>query len=130
MLYVAKRINDITGVAPVRTDGTIGDPTFAGQLNLLYVGNGFGLNGSFNYTGQQLFSRVSRGPDIRQIDKLDDYVTINPSMYFDVQKRFRFNLAVTNLLNRRGQRVNGFLIPSSYSDLLGRRYSMSVALKF
>lgn len=130
MLYVAKRINDITGVAPVRTDGTIGDPTFAGQLNLLYVGNGFGLNGSFNYTGQQLFSRVSRGPDIRQIDKLDDYVTINPSMYFDVQKRFRFNLAVTNLLNRRGQRVNGFLVPSSYSDLLGRRYSMSVALKF
>lgn len=130
MLYVGKRINDITGVAPVRTDGTLGDPTFSGQLNLFYIGEGFGLNASFNYTGEQLFSRVSRGPDIREFDKLNDYVTINPSLYVDVEKRFRFNLSVTNLLNRHGQKFNGFIIPASYSDLLGRRYAMSVSLKF
>ena len=130
MLYVAKRINDITGVAPVRTDGELGDPSFAGQLNLLYIGDGFGLQGSFNYTGEQLFSRVSRGADIRQFDKLDDFVTINPSMYFDVQKKFRLNLAVTNLLNRHGQKINGYVIPASQSDLFGRRYSVNVAVKF
>jgi outer membrane receptor protein involved in Fe transport len=130
MLYVAKRIEDITGVAPVRTDGTLGDPSFAGQLNLLYIGDGFGINGSFNYTGEQLFSRVSRGPDIRQFDKLKDFVTINPSIYFDVEKRFRFNFSVTNLLNRQGQKFNGFVIPASYSDLLGRRFSASVRLNF
>ena len=129
LLYVAKRINDITGVAPVRTDGTLGDPTFAGQVNLTYVGEGFGINGSFNYTGEQLFSRVSRGPDIRQFDKLNDFVTINPSVYVDVQKKFRFNFAVTNLLNRHGQKFNGYVIPASYSDLIGRRFSVNVQVK-
>ncbi len=130
LLYTAKRVNDITGIAPQRIDGTLGDPTFAGQLNLIYIGEGFGAQGSFNYTGEQLFSRVSRGADIREFDKLDDFITINPSIYIDVEKKFRFNMAVTNLLNRHGQKFNGYVIPASYSDLLGRRYSFNVQVKF
>ena len=130
MVYTAKRINDITGVAPQRIDGTLGDPTFAGILNLGYIGEQFGFISSFNYTGEQLFSRVSRGPDIREFDKLNDFVTINPSFYVDVEKKFRFNFSVTNLLNRHGQKFNGFVIPASYSDLIGRRYTASVRMKF
>jgi outer membrane receptor protein involved in Fe transport len=130
LLYTGKRINDITGVAPRRTDGTLGDPTFAGQLNIAYLGDGFGMTSSFNYVGEQLFSRVSRGPDIRQFDELKDFVTINPSIYFDVDRRFRFNLSVTNLLNRRGEKFGDYIIPASYSDLLGRRYTVNVQAKF
>jgi len=130
-LFVSlKRINDVTGVAPVRTDGTLGDPTFQGQYNIAYFNDNFGISTSFNYTGEQLFSRVSRGADIREIDKLKDFVTINPSIYVDASDRFRFTFAVTNVLNRVGQKYNGIIIPSSYSDLIGRRFAVSVAGKF
>lgn len=130
MLYTAKRVVDNTGVAPVRTDGTLGDPTFAGQLNVGYRGEHVGTYWSFNYTGEQLFSRVSRGPDLREFDKLDGFVTINPSFYVNVNKQYRFNFSVTNLLNRHGQRFGDFIIPASQSDLLGRRYTASIQLRF
>ena len=130
-LFVSlKRVNDITGVAPVRTDGTLGDPTFQGQFNIGYIHDDFGITSSFNYTGEQLFSRVSRGPDIREIDKLKDFVTINPSVYVNASDRFRITFAVTNLLNRVGEKYNGIIIPSSYSDLIGRRFAVSVNGKF
>ncbi|SFO27694.1 TonB-dependent receptor [Sphingomonas sp. OK281] len=130
-LFVAlERVNDITGVAPVRTDGTLGDPTFQGQVNIGYIHEDFGITSSFNYIGEQLFSRVSRGPDIREIDKLNDFVTINPSVYVNASDRFRITFAVTNLLNRVGQKYNGIIIPASYSDLIGRRFAVSVNGKF
>ncbi len=130
-LFVAlERINDITGVAPVRTDGTLGDPTFQGQVNIGYDNEDFGIASSFNYMGEQLFSRVSRGPDIREIDKLDDFVTINPSIYVKANDQFRLTFAVTNLLNRVGQKYNGIIIPTSYSDLVGRRFAVSINGKF
>ncbi len=128
--YLRRRINDITGVAPSRSDGILGDPEWQGQLNLRYVGEGFGVTGSFNYTGEQLFSRFTRTTDIREIDQLDDFVTINPSMYFDVQDKFRFTISVTNLLNRVGQKYYGVIIPASYSDLLGRRFAVTARAKF
>lgn len=130
-LFVSlKRVNDITGVAPVRTDGTLGDPTFQGQYNIGYSNDDFGITSSFNYTGEQLFSRVSRGADIREIDKLDDFVTINPSVYVNAGDQFRVTFAVTNLLNRVGQKYYGIIIPASYSDLIGRRFAVSVSGKF
>ncbi len=130
-LFVSlKRINDITGVAPVRTDGTLGDPTFQGQYNLSYFHDDFGISTSFNYTGEALFSRVSRGADLREIDKLKDFVTVNPSVYINASDRFRVTFAVTNLFNRVGEKYNGIIIPASYSDLIGRRFAVSVAGKF
>ncbi len=132
--YVRTRINDITGVAPTRIDGTEADPTFQGQLNLRYVGDSFGLVMSANYIGEQLFSRVSRGPDIREIDKLDDFVILNPSVYVQAAKNFRLTFSVTNLLNRNGQRYYGELIPASITDsggdALGRRFSVAARASF
>lgn len=126
-LFVSlKRINDITGVAPVRTDGTLGDPTFQGQFNIGYIHPDFGITSSFNYQGEQLFSRVSRGADIREIDKLKDFVTINPSIYVNASEKFRLTFSVTNLLNRVGEKYNGIIIPASYSDLVGRRFAVSI----
>ncbi len=137
--YVRTRINDITGVAPTRIDGTIdpsigADPTFQGQLNLRYVGEGFGLVVSGNYIGEQLYSRVSRGPDIREIDKLDDFVILNPSVYVETAENFRLTFSITNLLNRSGQKYYGEYIPVSITsaggDALGRRFTVTARASF
>lgn len=132
LFFVRTRISDITGVAAVRTDGTIGDPTWQGQLNLRYVGNVIGATVSLNYIGDQLFSRVSRGPDIREIDKLRGYVLVNPSLSFKVNEKFRMTLSVTNLLDRKGQDYFGEIIPSSFTTdgLFGRRFAVGVRGNF
>lgn len=135
--YTRRRVNDITGVAPVRVDGTLGDPTFQGQLNFRYIGEGFGMTMSANYIGEQLFSRVSRGPDIREVDELNDFVLLNPNIYFDVEDRFRLTLSVTNLTNRKGQKYFGYILPASQptsgaigGDPIGRRYAVTARAKF
>lgn len=128
--YVRFRIVDVTGVAPVRVDGTLGDPTWQGQINLRYLGKGWGFTGSFNYFGQQLFSRATRGSDVREIDKTSEYVLINPSIYVDVNKQFRLNFSVTNASNYVGQRYFGVVLPASIVDPLGRRFSMQATAKF
>jgi outer membrane receptor protein involved in Fe transport len=135
MLYVKKRLNNITGVAPARSDGTIGDPEFSGQLRIRYTEEEWGINTTLNYTGEQLFSRFNRDPgpgsglDAREIDKLDDFVTLSGGLFFDPTKDFRFTLAVTNLFNRQGQKYFGALI-GNYNDLLGRRFSASARIRF
>lgn len=133
MLYVRRRTVDITGVAPVRTDGTIGDPEFSGQINLRYVGERFGVSTSINYVGEQLFSRLARGAspsDSREIDALDDFATVNLSTWVDIQQRLRLTLSVTNLFDRQGQSYFGAVIPASYNDLLGRRFAVSARTRF
>ena len=122
MLYVRRRLVDITGVAPERSDGTLGDPEFSAQLNLRYLGDVFGLSTSINYVGEQLFNRTTRGPDIREIDELDDYATVNIGAYVDVGDDFRLSAAVTNLFDRQGQEYFGVLIPASFNDLFGAAF--------
>ncbi|HYJ30661.1 MAG TPA: TonB-dependent receptor [Allosphingosinicella sp.] len=137
MLYVQSRLNNITGVAPSRSDGIVGDPEFAGQLRLRYVEDTWGVNTTVNYTGEQVISRLNRrtgvagsGPDAREIDEYDDYVTVNAGIWFDASRDFRLTLAVTNLFNRQGQEYFGELIPGSFNDLLGRRYAASARVRF
>lgn len=128
-LFVRRRIVDITGVAPVRTDGTLADPKHAAQVNLRYIHPDFGVTTSINYVGKQLFSRVSRGPDIREIDHLDAYATVNLGAYVDIMKQIRVSASVTNLFNRQGEKYQGELFPASFSDLLGRRYAASIRVR-
>lgn len=137
MLYVRRRLVNITGVAPARSDGTLGDPEFSGQMRIRYVERDFGINTTINYTGEQLFSRLNRqvgqsgqGFDAREIDQLDDYVTVNGSVFFDPTDNFRLTLAVNNLFNRQGQEYQGELIPASFNDLIGRRFSVSANVRF
>lgn len=136
-LYTRYRQNNITGVAPTRSDGIIGDPAFAGQLRLRYANKYWGVNTTINYTGEQLFSRLNRavgvagsGPDAREIDKLDDYAIVSGGVFFDPNSRFRLTLSVTNAFNRLGQKYFGELIPASYVDLLGRRFAASARVRF
>jgi outer membrane receptor protein involved in Fe transport len=130
MLYVKRRLSDITGVAPAQSEGVIGDPEFTGQLNARYILDDFGLTYSFNYIGEQLYSRFNRTPDTREIDQLKDYVTVNFSMYFDIQKQFRLTMGVTNIFDRVGEKYIGDFYNPNFSDLLGRRYSVTARVRF
>lgn len=126
-LYVDERLNDITGVAPTRTDGVFGDPKFAGQVTARYWNEDWGTTVSTNIVGRQLASRTTA---VREIQSYDPYATVNASVYFDVAERFRLNFSVTNLFDRIGQEYFGFYIPGSINDAFGRRYAVSVNAKF
>lgn len=129
-LYVMYRLSDITGVAPVRSDGLIGDPKIAAVFNVRYIGENFGIHGRINFTGKQLAAITPRGLDYREFDSLKPYNTYDLGAYVEIQKRFRLNFEVINLLNRNGEKFNGVLFPLGFSDLLGRRATMSFRAKF
>ena len=131
--WLKNRIVDITGIAPSRSDGVLGDPEWQGQLRLRYFNDSFGVSTNFNYVGEQLSSRTNRGDnpnDTREFDHFDDYITIDAGIFFETENNFRLNLSVTNLTNRVGQSYYGFIIPASINDSLGRRYAITVAKKF
>lgn len=131
MLYVRRRINDITGVAPQRSDGTVGDPEFSGQARAVYTGENWGFGTYVNYTGEQLSSRFDRGPspnDTREFDEFKDFVTVSMNVFFKTEDQFRFNFSVTNLFDRIGQDYFGFIVQPN--DDLGRRFSVSVTKGF
>lgn len=130
-LYVRRRIVDITGVAPSRSDGEIGDPQFSAQLRLRYTQEDWGTAAFINYVGDQLFSRQNIGdPDVREIQELKQYATVDTSLFFDPTEDFRVTLSVTNLFNRQGQEYFGYLIPASINDPLGRRFAASARIRF
>lgn len=135
--YIDRRLNDITGVAATNSQGVIGDPQISGQFRVRYVERNFGLNTTVNFVGQQLFSRLNRvqgvagsGTDARELDKLDPYAVVNLGVFFDPADNFRFTMAVNNLFNRQGQDYYGELHPSSFNDLIGRRFNASVRASF
>lgn len=131
MLYVRRRIVDITGVAPQRSDGTVGDPEFSGQARAVYSADDWGFGTYVNYVGEQLSSRFDRGPspnDIREFDEFKDFVTVDMNVFFETADDFRFNFSVTNLFDRIGQNYFGFIV--NEDDPLGRRFSVSVSKKF
>ena len=89
------------------------------------------------YTGEQLFSRLNRAPDVagsgadaRELDKLNDFVVVSGGVFIDPSDDFRLTLSVTNLFNRQGMTYFGELHPSSYNDLIGRRFQVSVRASF
>jgi outer membrane receptor protein involved in Fe transport len=136
-LYVHRRLNNFTGVAPARSDGTIGDPELSGQVRLRYVEDQWGINTTVNYVHEQVFSRFNResgqpgqGLDAREFDKLDPYAIVSGSIFFDPTEDFRITFAVTNAFNHVGQEYFGIIIPASQVDLLGRRYSVSGRIRF
>ncbi|MBA4747323.1 MAG: TonB-dependent receptor, partial [Sphingopyxis sp.] len=137
LLYVRRRLVDITGVAPSRTDGTVGDPEFSGQLRARFVTPNYGATVTATYTGQQLTSRLNRqvgqpgqGFDAREIDKLNDFVVISGGFFIDPTDNFRLTLSVNNLFNRRFQTYFGEPLPASFNDLIGRRFAVSARFSY
>ncbi len=130
-LWVRRRLVDITGVAPARSDGEIGDPEFSAQGRLRYSTDNWGAATFINYVGKQLFNRQETGNrDVLEIDALKAYATVDASVFFDATDRFRLTLSVTNLFDRQGEDYFGFLIPASINDPLGRRFAASARVRF
>jgi len=133
LLYVRRRIVDITGVAAQRSDGINGDPEFSGQARVSYRDDSWGFSTFLNYTGEQLVSRFDRGGspnDTREFDEYNDFVTVNANVFFRTEDNLRFNFAVTNLFDRVGQKYFGFIIPATQNDEIGRRFTVSVSKSF
>lgn len=133
VFVLTHRVNNITGIAPVRVDGTLGDPKYQGQGRVRFYTDSFGFSTNVNYVGKQLLSRTQRGPspnDTREFDSFKAYATVDASIFFTTPDDFRFTLSVTNLLDRIGQNYFGFIIPASINDSLGRRFALTVGKKF
>ena len=129
--YVNRRLIDLTGVGAVRTDGIVGDPKFQFQSTNRYLGDGWGISGTANYTGKQIATRNALSPDLREFNRFNPYVTVDGSIWFDAGERFRMTLAVINIGNKQYQNYLGYLNTGLGSiDSLGRRFSASVRLKY
>lgn len=133
--FLRNRLVDVTGVAPVQSEGLVGDPKFQGQVRLRYENAAWGLATNVNVTGAQALFYTQRGPapnDIREFDHYDAFATVDSSVWFKAGSDFRLTLSVTNLFNRIGQSYHGYLVPASASmsgsinDALGRRFAISV----
>ena len=133
VFYVRRRVVDLTGVAPARSDGIVGDPEWQGQLRLRYSNDTFGFSTNVNYTGEQLVSRFNRGPspnDTREFDEFNDFITVDASVFLTTPDEFRLTLSVTNLTNRVGQNSFGFVVPASINDFLGRSFALGLSKLF
>ncbi|MBA4047275.1 MAG: hypothetical protein C0476_01895, partial [Sphingomonas sp.] len=75
------------------------------------------------------YARVDR-------DKYNDFVTIDSSVSYSINKQFRMVFSVTNLTNRVGQSYFGIIIPATVTgggqggDPFGRRFAITVSAKF
>lgn len=131
LFHLRRRINDVTGVAPARSDGLVGDPRWRGQARLRYAADaGWGLAAFVNYTGKQLLARTNRGPapnDAREFDHFRAFATVDATAFVEAPGGLRIGLSVTNLFDRVGQRYYGLIVPASINDALGRRFALAVA---
>lgn len=133
LFYLRNRLVDITGVAPVQSEGVLGDPKWQGQFRLRYSNKVWGMSSNVNYVGEQAIAYTNRGPnpnDTREFDHFSAYATVDASVWVDTADDFRLSLSVTNLFNRVGQKYYGFIIPASINDALGRRFTASVRKRF
>lgn len=129
-LYVRRRLIDITGIAPVRTDGTFNDPKFQAQGNLRYTNAVWGVSTSVNFFGRQIAARTGLSTDLREFNTIKAYATVNAAAFIKVDDRYRLTFSVTNLFDRIGQEYYGYY-PSSYiTDSLGRRFTMGARVNF
>ena len=100
-------------------------------MNFTDTNVGFGV--FVNYTGIQIANLNNRGPnpnDTREFDHYKAYATVNTNVFFKTDDNFRFNISVTNLFNRIGQKYYGFIVPVSVNDDLGRRYTVGITKTF
>lgn len=130
-LWELNRLVDITGVAPARSDGEIGNPEFSAQLSMQYRTENFGIGTVINYFGEEIIDRDVSGPqpsDVQEFDTREAYVEVDLNLTFISDDDFRFNFVVSNLFDRNGQEEFGSLI--SVDDPFGRSYSVSITKEF
>ncbi len=129
LFHLRHRLVDITGIAPLRSDGLLTDPHWQGQLRLRYAGKHWGISHQINYTGTQIASVTGRGEspnDTREFDRFKPFVTVDSALFVEPLEGLQLTLSVTNLFNRVGEEYNGAIIPATIGDARGRRFALSV----
>jgi len=121
-LWLNRRLPNITGVAPQRTDTLTGDPEFSGQFNLSYDDDRGGIFTSVNWESAT-FSSLTATVENSQFIKYREEYRVNGGIYAKFGERSRFTIAVTNLFDSNG----GF--PRNL-DPLGRRFTAAINHRF
>ncbi len=130
LFHLRRRLVDVTGIAPARSDGIVGDPRWQAQVRLRYANRAWGLSTQVNYTGPRAIALTARGDspnDTREFDQFGGFATVNTAVFFNVADAYKLTLSVTNLFDRVGQSYLGYLIPLSINDPIGRRFAVSVS---
>lgn len=133
LFNLRNRVVDVTGVAPARSDGIVGDPHWQGQLRLRYADEVWGLSTNVNYTGGRAVALTGRGDspnDTREFDHFDPFATVDAALFVSVADSYKLTLSITNLFDRVGQRYFGYVIPLSINDALGRRFAVGISRKW
>lgn len=129
LFHLRRRVVDVTGIAPARSDGVVGDPRWQGQLRLRYAREPWGLAVQVNYTGRRAIARGNRGDspnDTREFDHFRGFATADLSLFIEAAQGFRLTAAATNIFDRTGQRYHGEIVPLSLNDQFGRRFALSL----
>jgi outer membrane receptor protein involved in Fe transport len=129
LFHLRRRTVSVTGVAPARSDGLVGDPRWQGQARLRYANARWGVAGQVNFTGKQLLARVDNfaAPGDRgEFHHFNAFATVDASLFMTVTRQAKFSLAITNVFNRIGQEYFGIVVPNSINDALGRRFAASL----
>lgn len=132
LFHLRRRLVDVTGIAPTRSDGIVGDPRWQGQLRIRYGSTNWGVATQVNYTGRRAVALADRGDapnDTREFDHFGGFATVDATLFL-IAAKFRMTLAVTNLFNRVGQKYHGYVIPLSLNDQIGRRFAVSVGRRW
>ncbi|MCW1427759.1 TonB-dependent receptor domain-containing protein [Novosphingobium sp. JCM 18896] len=130
LFHLRRRLVDVTGVAPARSDGVVGDPRWQGQLRLRYANAAWGLATNVNYTGGRAIALTGRGDapnDTREFDHFDPFATVDAALFVTAAESYKLTLSITNLFDRVGQKYFGYVVPLSINDALGRRFALSVS---
>lgn len=115
------------GVTVDPMDGEIGTPKYSGQLNLSFLSDGgFGFNFQTNYIGKSKYDDLFTA-DSRDILVLHEQWLFNLGLSQRIMDRATMRFTVTNLFDTMPPYPYDAV--SSY-DLLGRRFAVSVNLKF
>jgi len=133
VFHVRKRLNDVTGIAPDRSDGLVTDPKWQAQFRMRYANQSWGLAAQVNYTGEQLVSRSATGQqpnDAREFDRFAPYATLDLALFAITRDGFRLTVSCTNVFDRVGEQYYGAIVPASINDALGRRMAVSVTKRW
>ena len=127
LFHLRRRVVDITGVAPSRSDGLVGDPRWQGQLRLRYANSRWGLATQVNFTGRQKLANVENfaaPSDQGELHHLDAFATADVSVFFGIEPDAKLTFTISNIFDRIGQRYYGYILPASINDALGRRFAV------
>ncbi|MEG3152980.1 TonB-dependent receptor [Sphingomonas sp. ZT3P38] len=107
--------------------GEIGTPKYSGQMNVSYASpSGAGISIQANYTGKAKYDMLFNA-DSRDILELDDQWLFNLALSQKIADKATLRFNVSNLFDTAPPYPYDLL--SSY-DLLGRRYTVSMNVKF